>query len=715
MKTINKIVVLFFITSTGRAQVPCSNNTPVSASATTVNPSCVGGGSATISTSNGLAPYTYIWTPAVSTTNSAGNLSPGTYSVQVTDAGCHLLGQELVVNGNFSQGNTGFSSSYTYCNTSNCLFPPAMYAVGSNTTLFHPNFFGNDHTTGTGQFMIINGASTANVALWTETVNILPNTDYVFSTWLSSLNTISPSQLTFFINGVAVSSVFTSPLNINVWNQFCVQWNSGSNTTAVISIVNMSTIITGNDFGLDDISFKACYPSGDTVVFTINPYIPMIAQTSVSESCYTGSASVANVTGGTSPYTYLWSNGQTSATISGLAIGNYSVVVTDANGCVDTTTAIINALGASPLAAFSTASVCEGAATPLTNSSIAQLNDPITSWIWATPGANQTVSFVQNPSLVYNTAGSYTVSLIITTAAGCKDSVSNTLVVHQKPTVIFTGGASGCAPVCAQFIDASISTDGAVTNWQWNFPGGTPATSTQQNPNVCYLVPGTYGATLSVTNSFGCIDTQTIAPLINVHPFPDANFYAGESGTGISDPVFNFTHLWSADVTQFQWNFGDNSALNNSDVNPAHAYTTTVTGNDFYSFTVSLLVQNQFGCKDSITQLIHLSPYFAFYIPNVFTPNNDGDNEVFYGKGMGIKEYTIILYDRWGNFIWNCHQEGSNKLYDDDAHEGMSAACKWDGRYQGNLVQEDTYVWKVKLTDVFGLKKEYHGIVSVVR
>src|SRR5690349_22637162 len=158
--------------------------TPLVISPSTTPATCAAGGTALVNiTSGGSPPYTYTWFPNVSVTNSANNLTPGTYTVSIMDTRCHIPpGKELVVNGDFSLDNTGFNSSYGYCNSPNCLVPEGLYAVGPDPTLYHTNFFGSDHTTGAGNFMIINGATTPNVNLWCQTIPVVvPNNNYVFS------------------------------------------------------------------------------------------------------------------------------------------------------------------------------------------------------------------------------------------------------------------------------------------------------------------------------------------------------------------------------------------------------------------------------------------------------------------------------------------------------------------------------------------------------
>jgi hypothetical protein len=137
---------------------------------------------------------------------------PGCYSVTVTNTyGCSAtaylsVSNELVVNGDFSLGNTGFTSGYSFDPTANGLYAPeSEYAVNNNANYNHTNFWGYDHTSGTGtgnaNFLIVNGAKYApQPFVWRETVSVLPNTDYYFSAWAISLNNVSPyAELRFSV------------------------------------------------------------------------------------------------------------------------------------------------------------------------------------------------------------------------------------------------------------------------------------------------------------------------------------------------------------------------------------------------------------------------------------------------------------------------------------------------------------------------------------
>jgi hypothetical protein len=161
----------------------------------------------------------------------------------------------LVRNGSFTSGNTQFNSGYSYCTASGCLYPEGYYSIGTNANFYHGNFVGRDHTTGTGNFMIVNGTGVPNTIVWSQNITVKPGTNYNFSAWVMTLVASSPAKLQFQINGVTIGSVFDAPTATQTWQNFANTWNSGAATTATITILNQNTTLAGNDFGIDDISF----------------------------------------------------------------------------------------------------------------------------------------------------------------------------------------------------------------------------------------------------------------------------------------------------------------------------------------------------------------------------------------------------------------------------------------------------------------------------
>jgi hypothetical protein len=163
----------------------------------------------------------------------------------------------LVANGDFSGGVSGFTSDYSYSPGNGV--PPAVYDVGTNPNAIHPSWasFG-DHTTGAGNMLIVNGSETPGAIVWGENgITVDANTNYVFSTWIASTYAVSPAQLDFSINGVAIGPTFTASSTTGAWQLFQANWNSGASTTANIALVNQNLAFTGNDFALDDIGMSA--------------------------------------------------------------------------------------------------------------------------------------------------------------------------------------------------------------------------------------------------------------------------------------------------------------------------------------------------------------------------------------------------------------------------------------------------------------------------
>ena len=119
------------------------------------------------------------------------------------------------------------------------------------------------------------------------------------------------------------------------------------------------------------------------------------------------------------------------------------------------------------------------------------------------------------------------------------------------------------------------------------------------------------------------------------------------------------------------------------------------------TYTVTLTVVDGNGCIGSVSHPVVISPEFTFFIPNAFSPNGDGVNDYFYGKGVGIKKYELYVFDRWGNLIFFADE--LDKYWDGKANHGS------------DMAQQDVYVWKVKLTDVFDKKHNYIGTVTIVK
>lgn len=233
------------------------------------------------------------------------------------------VGNNFLLNGTFELGNVDFTSAYTYSPGS--LWNEGTYAVVADANTVHPNFFcDDDHTSGSGLMMCVNGAAQPGVVVWsTNLVNVTPNTDYEFSTWISSLVSSSPAILQFRINGVLLGEPFQASSITCQWFQFFEIWNSGTATSAEISIVNQNTAGSGNDFALDDISYAKVTYQHDTCVVYVVP-VPTSDFTASDLLCSGENAIITYTGNAPDSATYNW-DFSGGAVISGIGQGPYEI------------------------------------------------------------------------------------------------------------------------------------------------------------------------------------------------------------------------------------------------------------------------------------------------------------------------------------------------------------------------------------------------------
>ncbi|MEQ8702638.1 MAG: PKD domain-containing protein [Phaeodactylibacter sp.] len=195
-----------------------------------------------------------------------------------------------------------------------------------------------------------------------------------------------------------------------------------------------------------------------------------------------------------------------------------------------------------------------------------------------------------SPDHTYATAGHYTVTLTAANACG-DDTIEKTIIVGSAPVADFSvsGSSSGCAPRSIGFVNQSTGTFDSLL---WDFPGGTPASSTQPNPTITYETPGTYDVSLTLFSSFGPQQT-TVEDQVLIYTRPTAAFVYEADGFTVT-----FTNL-SADATFYSWNFGDGST--SMDAAPVH----TFPGPGSYEVTLNASNPN---CSRAITESIFLQP-----------------------------------------------------------------------------------------------------------
>lgn len=311
---------------------------------------------------------------------------------------------------------------------------------------------------------------------------------------------------------------------------------------------------------------------------------------------------------------------------------------------------------------------------------------------------NKTLDATYKPTKAEIATGVVTLTLTTDPNGKCPTKESKTTIhIYPEPVINFSADTlKACPPHCVNFTDSSTVGGSSITKWHWDF--GVDTSSDQNPTDICFPKPGFYSVSLTGTSKEGCASTLTKDLYLETYKIPHADFTANPYTVSKYDPTIQFYDQSSPDVVTWKWDLGDGKIISPKTKNPLHKYEVGVAA----VYTVKLFVVNDNGCVDEIAKQVEVLPEFAFYIPNAFTPNRvDGINDTFFGQGVGINEYHIWIFDRWGNCVFNTK----------DINEG------WDGRANNgaDIAQQDVFVWKVRLTDIFGKRHDYIGTVTLVR
>ncbi len=438
--------------------------------------------------------------------------------------------------------------------------------------------------------------------------------------------------------------------------------------------------------------------------------------------------------------TYLWSTSDVTQTLLITAAGTYFVTVTDAGGCTGTDSITVTLGNSLSPVITGQLNICPGTTTTL------NAGNGYANYLWSNSANTQTITV--------NTSGTYSVT--VSNVGGCSGSAAVTVVVYQtlpisvtaqpqtvcpgnpvtlavtggqsyvwntvppstdsvfivNPTVNTTymvtatyNGCTGTAQVTVN-VDSYLSVSTSSTNASCASNDGT-ATANASGPGYTYvwntvppqytqtatgLADGNYSVTVTLN---GCSGVSTAIVVRDAGPL--AAFFAQPDQMTIGDgPIFFFDQSVGT-ITQWNWTYGDNSSGTGN--HTSHIYA------DTGSYLVILIVTDAGGCLDTAQGYININPYFALWIPNCFTPNNDEKNPVFKPIGVGIdsKSYFMTVYDRWGREMF----------YTTDINEGWNGTLS--NKYDYSKAVQGVYVYLVRVTDVNGRKHIYKGIVTLVQ
>jgi len=523
-----------------------------------------------------------------------------------------------------------------------------------------------------------------------NTGNILaPN--HIYGLHVAPNNTLIATGLKFIasfgivVNPVVISFKKTDATNCSNGGAATATINSCGNDSSTYSYKWSNGATTQTITGLAPGGYTITISSGCDFKYTDSVRIKNTSKLVVSIQgkkviCYGNSDTLTSSGGGP----YLWNNGATTSSIIVSPTGTTTYSVQAGNGpCKGDTsiTIIIDSLSPPKISGKDT--ICIGEQTEL---------DAFGSggnYLWSN-GAT-TTSIIVSPV----TSTTYTARAI----GGCGSSSASIFVyVAPAPVPYFIADITeGCAPLCIQFKDYSTLNQGNIFMWRWKFDNGD--TLDEENPRFCYPDTGKFTPSLTVVSNDGCSATIEIVKMITVYSKPIANFTYAPMPVTILEPTVQFTDN-SSDIYGIAfrwWSFGDGQSIppQTSIIDPTHTY------KDTGIYCPQLVVENNKGCIDTVTNCLFVSPLFTLYIPSAFTPNTDGLNDLFQAKGTYIKTFEMYIFDRWGMELF--HSTDINK--------------GWDGTIHGNGVisQEDTYVYMITAADWNDTQHNYVGRVTLLK
>lgn len=398
--------------------------------------------------------------------------------------------------------------------------------------------------------------------------------------------------------------------------------------------------------------------SGPTTNFTITIFPIPDVNAGVDQSVCVGSQVILTANGAA---IYSWDN----AIINGIPFSpavttTYTVTGTSVQGCIKTDLVQVIVNPSPIVVAGPDLIICAGQSAILFGSGA-------TTYTWDNSVING-VAFTPNPAISL-----YTVTGI--TAAGCSSTDQLNIQVIPIPIVSFSPDSIlGCSPFLVNFTNTTLNS----VSCSWDMGDGNQISGCGTVSNT-FLQAGCYDVTLTVNFATGCTSSLTSPNIICVEPNPIASFVATPSILNEYDTEAYF-HNTTVGGSTYSWDFGDSTSGSNL-VNPSHDYTAAGLGN----FLVTLIAYSPIGCVDSVQKVIQIKEDLIFYIPNTFTPDEDEFNNSFhpiFTSGFDPFEYTLLIFDRWGEIIF----------------ETNNTEIGWNGTYDNKrgLVQDGTYSWKIE-------------------
>ncbi len=613
-------------------------------------------GSATVTASGGSPPYTYNWNTTPPQTNAtATNLGPGTYIVTVGDQTSCVSIDTAIVN---SIGGHTVTITKTDDNCGQHIgsatatpSPSGSYTYNWNTV--PPQATATATNIGGGNYSVTVSDGVCDV-IATVTINDLQSLSVT-----TSYTDDNCGQHT----GTATAIASGSP-GVPTY-----EWNTTPPQTTATAVnlgagIYSVTVTDGTCVVINNVTI------GDTPSPTAN------ITNHTDEMCgnSNGTATVT-ATGGEPSYSYTWNTNpqQNTATAINLPAGTYIVTVTDINNCSDTASVTILSI--------------PGPTAIITNTSDENCgNSDGSATVTATGGLPQySYTWNTNPTQYDTTAinlasGVYTVT--VTDANNCTDTATATINFIPGPVITINSTDEHCGHSDGTATAIVTGGTGVYTYlWDTNPP--------QNTESINNLSAGFY----TIVVSDGPCSSIVTVEIANI-PGPVASFTVYPEITTLENAGCSFTDHSQGNISSWQWDFGDGESSSEQD--PYHTYT------DLGTYIIVLTVTDSYGCTDSTKRTVIIKSVFTVYIPNSFTPDQDGLNETFGPVCNGIDKdgYEMFIFDRWGGEIYSTND----------------ILKQWDGTKNNVNVPVGTYAYHIVVKEEYSDKKyEYIGKVNLIR
>ncbi|MBK7149222.1 MAG: PKD domain-containing protein [Bacteroidetes bacterium] len=615
------------------------------------------------------------------------------------------------------------------------------FGDGVTATQQSPSHLYADTLTYTIELIVTSDNNCADTTTGTATVNFQPTAAF-------SATSVCVGEATAFSN---LSSQDISEL---------YNWSFGDANTSN-ALQPSHTYASDSSWNVSLIAYTGS-GCADTATGTAEVYSRPVPGFSVADVCDGTAAVFINTsTIPSGSLTYLWDFGDgvsdinTQPTHTYPSTGTYDVklVLTSNHNCTDSITQTVTVLF-QPIASFTAADVCDGIPVQFQNTSVA---DASVNFDWSF-GDNQT-SGTPNPTHTYANEGSYTAVLVAYNTA-CADTFSAPVTIYPNPTPVVSA-TDNCVGSATLFQNNTSITSGTITSWQWSLGDGN--SSTLNIPAHTYTQPGTYTIQLNALSDFGCEDSTnttvtifplptatytsslacfgesngeaTLVPAAGTAPY-QINWSNGTSGETIQQ-VFAGSYAYTvtdanncafastATVTQqpypvilnladtIEIDLGESATIQVSgNYDPYLQYQWTPTEylncsncqnntiNPLQSIAYTIMATDTLGCEGSATVFVLVNPEHIVFVPNVFTPNSDGTNDIFYAYSKAVKQFNLRLFNRWGELVFE-----SNNLNDG-----------WDGTYKGELQPNGVYVYTLQIVYLDNYtRNDLKGSVTLVR